>query len=150
MPLTLATAAFLLVLLWRVRPQVGWGRQRGASRQAVKEARAKVDAATTEPEKAAALCDAAELLGPASATAMYLRAVRADPSSPQVIDRAAARLSRRPRLLESVLWRHLASSSWTDTRLASRASLSALVTLYEGPLRDPVRARALAHARDGL
>jgi hypothetical protein len=147
--LVVAAAAFLVVLVYRVRPEIGWARRTKAS-QALKEAHGKIESAPSEADRARALCEAAALLGPASAAGMYLRAIRADPSSSEVIEHAVAGLSQRPRLLESVLWRHLAASTWAETRLATRTSLSALVTLYEGPLRDTTRAKALAHARDAL
>jgi hypothetical protein len=147
--LIVATAAFLLVLLYRVRPEIGWARRARAS-QALQDARARIASATTDADRARALCDAASLLGPSSAAGMYLRAVRADPASPEVVERAVAGLGHRPRLLESVLWRHLAAAPWPATRLATRTTLSALVTLYEGPLRDPTRAKALSQARDTL
>jgi hypothetical protein len=146
MPLTIAVAAFLLVLLWRVRPQLGWGRQTGASRQAIKDAKSRIEAAQGDDEKARALCEAGELLAPASAEGFYLRAVRTAPASTEVLARVIAGLARRPRILESVLWRHLAAASWTDTRVATLASLAALVALYEGPLRDSTRAKALKNA----
>jgi hypothetical protein len=149
-PLMVATGAFLLVLLWRVRPLVGWGRQAGATRQALRDAHARIEAAANDADKATALCEAAELLAPTSARGFYLRAVRADPASSKVIDRVVAGLGRKPRALESVLWRHLASSAWAGTREATHASLSALISLYEGPLRDPTRAKALSSARDLL
>jgi hypothetical protein len=149
-PLMVATAAFFLVLLWRVRPLVGWGRQSGASRQALRDAHARIEAAANDTDKAKALCEAAELLAPSSARGFYLRAVRADPASSSVIDRVVAGLGRKPRVLESVLWRHLASSGWAETREATQTSLSALISLYEGPLRDPTRAKALSNARHSL
>jgi hypothetical protein len=149
-PLVIAAAAFLVVLLWRVRPQLGWGPDSGAIRQSLRDAKARVEAATTDPDRAIALCEAAELLAPGSAQGYYLRAVRAAPASTEVIARVVAGLGKRPRLLESVLWRHLASTPWTDARDAALASLTALVALYDGPLRDPTSARALRHATDTL
>jgi hypothetical protein len=149
-PLMVATGAFFLVLLWRVRPLVGWGRQAGASRQALRDAHARIEAASSDTDKANALCEAAELLAPSSARGFYLRAVRADPASSRVIDRVVAGLGRKPRVLESVLWRHLAMAAWAETGEATRASLNALISLYEGPLRDPTRARALSNARNSL
>lgn len=149
-PLIVATAGFLVVLLWQVRPMVGWGRQRGASRAEIRAAHERIESAKSDEERAMALCDAADLLAPSSAKGLYLRAIRANPSSVRVIERVVAGLRRRPRALESVLWRHLASSSWTDTREATRAALEALRVLYEGPLRRAVRAKAMANARDAM
>lgn len=146
-PLLVAAAAFLVVLVWRVRPLVGWGK--AATGKAMKAAMARVEAAPDDPARALALCDAADL-SVTGGRGLYLRALRADPRSAQVVARAVARLSKRPRALESLLWRHLGSVPWTEAREASRASLEALRVLYQGPLRNAVRARAMAHARDAL
>jgi hypothetical protein len=150
LPLLLATGAFLAVLIWRVRPQLGWGRQAGASRREVREAKARIEATKNDAERARALCDAADLLAPASAEGYFLRAVRAAPTSTEVIERVVAGLGKKPRILESVLWRHLAVSPWADTRAATLASLRALVSLYEGPLHDPTSARVLKNAAETL
>jgi hypothetical protein len=149
-PLIVATAAFLAVLVWRVRPFVAFGRGGGATAEALREAHARVEAATSDADRAVALCEAAALVGPRGARGLYLRAMRADPTSVNVIERAVAGLSRRPRALESLLWRHLASTPWTSSREATRAALDALRVLYEGRLRNAVRAQAMAHARDAL
>jgi hypothetical protein len=146
----LATAAFLAVLIWRVRPQLGWGRQAGASRQSLREAKARIQATSDDAERARALCDAAGLLAPASAEGYFLRAVRAAPASTEVIERVVAGLERKPRILASVLWRHLAVAPWADTRAATLASLRTLVSLYEGPLHDPTSARVLKNAAEAL
>jgi hypothetical protein len=155
-PLTLSTAAFLALVVWRVRPAVGWGRRHRASRGEIKEARSRIAAARDPVARAAALCDAADILaktigGARSARGLYLRAIRSDPRSSEIVRRAAAGLASRPKSLESLLWRHLANGPWDgDARSAARASLDILRSLYEGPLRNPTRARALAHAREAL
>jgi hypothetical protein len=149
-PLVVATAAFLALLLWRLRPLIGRGRGAGAGREALREVQARIEAAKTEPERAVALCDAADLMRAGEAKGMYLRAMRADPASVPVIERVVAGLARRPRTLESLLWRYLASRPWTDAKDATRAALDALRVLYEGPLKNAVRAKAMAHARDAL
>ncbi|HEX8793744.1 MAG TPA: hypothetical protein VF765_22530 [Polyangiaceae bacterium] len=115
--LVLAAAAFLLVLLWRVRP-------------------AFLRLGETDGTRGHGL------------TAVHLRAVRDEPASPKVVEEAVAALSRRPRALETVLWRHLALAPWEGRREAVLASLDALCSLYEGRLRSQVRARAIAHARE--
>ena len=148
-PLVVATAAFLALLLWRMRPFIG-PRGAGAGREALREAQTRIEAAKTEPERATALCDAAELMRTGEAKGMYLRAMRADPASAQVVERVVAGLSRRPRTLESLLWRYLSSRPWTGSKEATRAALDALRVLYEGPLKNTVRAKAMAHARDAL
>jgi hypothetical protein len=149
-PLIAATAAFLALLLWRIRPRLGWALGGSAGREARRAMQARIEAATTDAERATALCDAAEVVGTGDARGMYLRALRADPASPAVVARVVAGLSRRPRTLESLLWRYLATTPWTESKDATREALDALRVLYEGPLRNAVRAKAMAHARDAL
>ena len=155
-PLTLSTAAFFAWLIWSVRPAIGWAPRRRPTRAALKDARARIEAAADPSARALALCDAADIMaksigGAASAKALYLRAIRSNPDSIQVVQRAAAGLASRPRALESLLWRHLAAAPWAGpSRAAVLASLDTLRALYEGPLRNSVRARALVHARDSL
>jgi hypothetical protein len=149
LPLTIATAAFLAVLLWRVRPLIP-GRRRGASRDDIRQAQERIETAATEAARARALCDAAELMKSGSAKGLYRRALRADPASAEVVQRATAGLAQRPRALESVLWRHLGASPWRQSPEATRAALDALRALYEGPLRNAARAKAIANARDAL
>jgi hypothetical protein len=148
-PLVVAAVAFLAFVLWRVRPFVEWG-GRGAHRQAQREAQTRIEAAKSEAERAVVLCDAAEQMRLGEAKGLYQRAMRADPSSAQVVERVVAGLSHRPRALESLLWRRLGATPWTRSREATRAALEALRVLYEGPLRNAVRAKALANARDLL
>lgn len=153
--LVVATGAFVVMLLWRVRPAFGGGRRGG--RAAFKEAQGRIEAAPDEPSRARALCDAAEVVGAARiagssrAKGLYMRALRADPASVEVISRTVAGLSRRPRALEAVLWRHLGSGPWSGAGAgATVATLDALRALYEGPLKNAVRARALAYASEAV
>jgi hypothetical protein len=155
-PLVAAAAAFLVVVLWRVRPALPFGQGRRASREALREARGRIEASPTPQARALALCDAADLMsrgvgGASSATGLYLRAMRTDPQSAAVVGRAVTGLAARPRALESLLWRHLAQAPWTsDSREATKAVLDALRVLHEGPLKNAIRARALGNARDAL
>jgi hypothetical protein len=148
-PLILATAAFLAVLLWRVRPLVP-GRRLGASREAMRAASARIESAPNDKERAIALCDAADLMNRASSQGLYMRAIRADPTSVVIIERVVAAFARRPRALERLLWRYLGGSPWRSSREATRAALEALRVLYEGPLRNATRAKAMANARDAI
>jgi hypothetical protein len=59
-------------------------------------------------------------------------------------------MAHRPRALEKLLWRRLAAAPWGETREATAASLDALRVLYEGPRKNAVFAKAVAHARDAL
>lgn len=117
--LLVAAAAFLLALVWQVRP------------------------AFFRPGES----DRARGRG---VVAVHLRAVRDAPASVQAVEQAVNALSRRPRALEAVLWRHLAAAPWEGRRDAVVASLDALRSLYEGRLRSPVRARAIAHAKQNV
>lgn len=138
------------MLVWRVRPAIGFGRRPGVPKQAVRAHLARAEAAKDEHERALALCDAGDLMAAGGARALYLRALRSDPTSVQVVERTVAGLAKRPHTLESVLWRHLSVSPWTPAREATVASLDALRVLYEGPLRRSARAKFFAHARDGV
>jgi hypothetical protein len=155
-PLTLSAGVFFLFVVWRTRPLVtAWKRGRRATVGALSEAKARIMAAPDGEARARALCDAADLVvkqvsGKASATGLYLRALRSDPTSADVVRRAALGLSRRPRALESLLWRYLASIQWKASPEATAVALDALRALYEGPRRDALRARALANAREAL
>jgi hypothetical protein len=154
-PLTLSAGAFLAVLIWRVRPLAPWTTKRRASREALQQARLRIESASEGRDRALALCDAADLVarqvrGPGDAVGLYLRAIRSDPKSADVVQRAVAGLARRPRALESLLWRYLAAASWVQAPDAAAAALDALRTLYEGPRRNAVRARAIANAREAL
>ena len=154
-PLLVAITAFLAVLVWRVRPVIPWGRRRNASREALRTALARVESAHDDAERARALCDTADVMAKqmrrtGNATGLYLRAMRAHPTSVDVVQRVVVGLASRPRALESLLWRHLASRPWGEGRESTRVALEALQHLYDGPLRSAVRARALAHARDML
>ncbi len=154
--LVVATGAFVLTLLWRVRP--AFGPVRRASRAALREAQARIEGAGDETSRAMALCDAADIVvggapiaGSVRAQGLYMRALRAAPASGEVVARTVAGLAKKPRALESLLWRHLGSSAWTGPcRGAMVAALDALRVLYEGPLKNAVRARAVANARDAL
>jgi len=115
-----AVAAFLVALVWQVRP-------------------------------ALLRRDGADGTRGRGAMAAHLRAVRDEPASVQAVEQAVAALSRRPRALEVVLWRHLAAGPWDSRREAVVASLDALRSLYEGRrLRNQVRARAIAYARESI
>jgi hypothetical protein len=154
--LALAAAFFGGFIIWQNRPSLGPRRVGKARRQALAAARAKIAAATTPSERAEALCDAGDssaiaIGSPTSAVGYYLRAMRTDPSSAEPIVRAARGLVRRPRTLESLLWRRLAVGPWEGSgRPAALAALAALGHLYEGPLRNRSKGRAIAHALAAL
>jgi hypothetical protein len=69
--------------------------------------------------------------------------------SQELVTRAAEALYRRPRALESLLWRRLGSDTFTAERKpAALAALRALAQLYasgNGSVRSRSRARAIEH-----
>ena len=152
--LVIAAVAFLAFVLWQVRPFVG-GRRRPL-RAVLKDARARIDAAKDDEERALALCDAGDACAAAvgrkgEAAQFYLRAMRQLPSSVPILERACHGLSRSPRALEKLLWRRLGSEPWSgETLPAARMALEALAVLYAHSLHDHVRARALEHAVQAL
>jgi hypothetical protein len=155
-PLVVATFVFVAFLLWRFRPAFG-GAGGGGKGGALRAAKQRVEAAKTDEERAIALCDAGDvaasglaggLAGSDSAIGYYLRAMRASPHSADLIARAAKGLARRPRALESLLWRRLGAEPWKGGgEAAARAALDELARLYGGPLRNAPRARAMENAR---
>jgi len=153
LPLALAAALFAGFMVWRMRPALG--RVRGAGRAALRAAKQRIEAAKTPGERALALCDAgdasAALLGATSAVGYYLRAMRADPTSAALVERAARGLVRRPHALEPLLWRRLGAEPWSgSSRAAAEVALRELAFLYEGPLRNRARARAIDYALAAL
>jgi hypothetical protein len=149
-PLLVAAGVFAAFMVYRVRPAF-LSRERWASREALRAARARVEAAKDATSRALALSDAGDAAARAgsatSANGFYLRAMREDPTSPEIVARAAAALARHPRSLESLLWRRLANEEWTgEGRAAAVAALKHLVALYTDERRHAVRAKALEHA----
>jgi hypothetical protein len=148
-----AAILFIAFLLFKMRP----ARRRGgalAARQ-LQAARERVRRAATPQERIEALCEAGALVArgadPSAAAGFFLRAMRADPASADVIGRAIAALERpAPRLLEKMLWRRLSLLPWRGPpRAAARASALGLRHLYGRTIRDRSRAelmRKLAQA----
>src|ERR1700735_3590118 len=100
-PLVVATCVFFAFLLWRLRPAMGAATGRGKA-GALRAAKQRVEAAKTDEERAIALCDAGDaaaagLTGSDSAVGYYLRAMRTNPRSAELVGRAAKGLARRPR-----------------------------------------------------
>jgi hypothetical protein len=115
---------------------------------ALKAARAKIEAAKTDAEKADALCEAADACALAfgrseAAASYYLRAMRLVPGSAELVERAIAGLEHRPRALESLLWRKLAMLERTPSRDATLAALRGLARVYAIRPRLASRARAI-------
>lgn len=154
LPLVATAGVFVLFLLFRLRPVLP-GRRAGAG-AALREAKKRIEAAKDDASRALALADAgdacARSLGRTTgAVGYYLRAMRTNPAAAELVDRAAAALAKRPHALESLLWRRLGAEPWTNDREpAARAALTQLVRLYDGPLKNRVRARAMENCLSAL
>lgn len=148
-PLVVAAVAFVAFFVWRLRPVVTSGERVGPK---LREARARIAAAKDDAERARALADAGDLCARGvgrtrNAVAYYLRAMRAQPHSVEIVERAAAALAKRPRALEALAWRRLGSEKWAgEGKEASLAMLRALATAYDRTPKFHVRARALDEA----
>ena len=153
LPLLLSALLFAAFLVFRMRPAVT-PRAR-ASAAALTAAKKRIETAPDESSRASALADAADAcasLGRTdSAVGYYLRALRSDPRSPRIVERAASGLARRPRALEHLMWRHLAARPWAgESRDAAIAALRVLARVYAKRRRHDVRAQALEHALAAL
>ncbi|MCA9583323.1 MAG: hypothetical protein KC416_16095 [Myxococcales bacterium] len=73
------------------------------------------------------------------------RAALESPGDPECLEAAIRTLreTRRHRTLERILWRSLAEGEGP----VQQRALSELISLYGGPLRRPIRARALERLR---
>jgi hypothetical protein len=154
--LAVAAVLFALRIIWQVRPSFGPRKDVRTGRKALVAARARAAAATTPAERAMALCDAGDARAHSigsltSALGYYVRAMRVDPTAAEPIVRAARGLARRPRALEALLWRRLSGAPWEGaTRVAALAALTELERVYRVPLRNRIRAAAIAHALAAL
>ncbi len=155
LPLLLSAAAFALFFFWKFRPVFGGNAGREVTR-ALTEAQKRIDSAVDAHARAEALCDAGDACLMTrrkrdSAIGYYLRAMRTSPESTDVVSRASKAFVRKPRALESLLWRRLSAEAWTGpAKTASEAALRHLAALYAGPLRRKSRARAIKHVLDVL
>jgi hypothetical protein len=152
-PLLVSAIAFAAFLIFKMRP--AWTPAARVSATALVEAKRRIESAKDDPARAIALADAADACATLgrmnSAVGFYLRALRADPCSAQVVERTAKGLARRPTSLELLMWRHLAAHPWTaENRPASIASLRALAGIYRRRRRQHVRAQAIEHALEAL
>lgn len=137
-----AAVVFVVFLLVKMRP--AWP-LRARSSAEVRAARDRAREATTARGKAEALCEAGEIAARSalavSSVGYFLRAMRADPEWPLAVERTARALARRPRLVERIMWRRLAEVPWdSEHREALRAAAFALRDVYDGRLRDRIRA----------
>jgi hypothetical protein len=146
-----AAVIFGLYVLYKFRPIFG-ERGGGAGRVDLRAARARLTKATTDAERLEALLAAGDAcartvgLG-GGASSYYFRAMRLAPSSENVVDQASKALARRPRILETLLWRRLGSEPWDGASTnATRAVLRQLIAIYTTTRRSALRARAMERA----
>lgn len=144
--LLVAAALFGVYLFVMFRP--GGGRARRKLDAPIREARSRAHRAKTPDAKAEALAEAGEAAANAkrwvAAAGYFLRAMRTVPASEQIVKRAATALLQRPQLAETTFWRRIAALPDDEAhRGAFVASVRALAALYEGPMPDRGRAKAL-------
>lgn len=149
--LVASAIVFGAFIVFKVRPVLSATRRRGEMRQALKQARGRIEAAQGAEDKARALADAADACAairrPAEAASYFARAMRTDPTSSGIVERAAKALEPYPYPLEALLWRKLGASPWTgDTRESVECALAHLAKVYAGPMHDGARARAIDRA----
>jgi tetratricopeptide (TPR) repeat protein len=152
-PLLISAIAFFAFLVFKMRPAIGrHGREHAA---ALKEANDRIAKAPDDAAKANALCDAGDALVRLGrlngAVGYYLRALRANPKSKDIVERTATGLAKRPGQLENLLWRQLGAVEWkSDAREAQIAALRALGAVYAKRPRHQHRAKAVEHALEAL
>lgn len=152
-PLLISAIAFMAFLVFKMRPALGRDSREHAV--ALKDAKDRIEKATDDEAKAKALCDAGDAcarLGRLNAAVgFYLRALRANHKSKEVVERTAAGLAKRPAQLENLMWRQLGAVEWkADARDAQLAALRALATVYAKRPRHQHRAKAVEHALAAL
>jgi hypothetical protein len=134
---------FVAFLLVKMRPS---SRRRAAVSDELKAARARVHEAKTPEDRARALTEAGRLAGVqarwTAAAGLFLRAMKAAPTDETVVAQTVETLrSKRPKLLEKILWRRLAHTDWDAAHGGvTRAAAEGLLSLYQGKLRDSSRA----------
>lgn len=143
--LPIAAALFAAFVLFQFRPKTS---ERRALLHRIRDAKTRAKGSESPIERARHLTEAAEAAAEAgrarTAQWMFLRAARTAPTDAAILDRAAAALGRKPRLLEALLWRRLGASFGGDAEADVRIAASRqLAVLYAGPLRDAGKAKVL-------
>ena len=151
--LLVVAIGFFTLVLARTWPRMGKRRNLPLG-AALKAARAKIEAAKTDSEKADALCEAADACALAfgrseAAASYYLRAMRLVPGSAELVERACKGLEHRPRTLEMLLWRKLGGET-PPGREALLAALRGLAKVYGTRPRHHVRAHAVETILEAL
>ena len=142
-------------MVFRFRPVVSSAGR--ASAVLLKDAKQRILRANDDTARATALCDAADAcagLGRTRAAVnYYMRALRVEPTSLEIANRAAEGLARRPAALEKVMWRQLANARFGESRESREAgviALRALAASYAKRRRFHARARALENVLEAI
>lgn len=139
-------------MVFRFRPVVSSAGR--ASAVLLKDAKQRILRAKDDAARAEALCDAADAcagLGRTRAAVnYYMRALRVEPTSLEIANRAAEGLARRPAALEKVMWRQLANARFSESREAGVCALRALAASYAKRRRFHARARALENVLEAI
>jgi hypothetical protein len=150
-----AAVIFGLYVLYKFRPFFGEAGS-SAGRGELRDARARLAQATNDAERLEALLAAGDAcartvgLG-GGASSYYFRAMRLAPANEEVVTRAARGLERRPRILETLMWRRLGTEPWTGEHAkATRAALRQLISIYSTKRKSALRARAMERALSAL
>ncbi len=147
--LAFAAIVFALYLFWKLRPAIGVDDALELRRRADDNLAKTLAALPDDGARVAMLCGEAEKLATAvgrrrRAAMLFSRAMRLAPNDTHVVERAVAALAARPRLLEALLWKRLASlQPGKSSRPAIEATLSALATAYAAMPRRSLRHRAV-------
>lgn len=152
MLVVVASVAFVLILVWRFRPQLA---REGIERPMPKKLAAQLEAAKTSEDKAVLLYQAGQAaltaLRYGSAENYFRRALRVQPDSSALVDQVATALARRPRGLEALLWRRLSDARYEGAeRTASIAAMVALIRLYDRTPKQRHKASALRNVLRSL
>lgn len=140
--------AFVLILVWRMRPAL--------SEEEAEPAVRGLEAAKDDAARITILIEAGEgyaraLGGGRKAAACFSRALRLAPSSLEVATRATAALARSPRDLEALAWRRLGAEPLSpEHRAVAYHLLGELARIYEKKARTRPKARALEHVLEAL
>jgi hypothetical protein len=142
-PLLIATALFVIVLIWRIRPVMPLTRPQ--DREALKVAQEKIAVATSGAERGIALCEAGEVCSArgrrVGAEGFFRRALLESPQA-ATLDRAFAALEKWPRTAEAVLWRALSGAA-SDNVDFQKNGLTHLIKLFEKSRTKRTQAQAL-------
>ena len=149
--LAFAAIVFALYLFWKLRPAMGVDDALELRRRADTTLAASLALLPNDAARVTMLCDEAERLASAMgrrrrAAMLFARAMRLAPADATIVARATKALLKKPRLLESLLWKRLAQApGGVADKAAVEATLDALAQAYGKMPRRGMRQRAMQH-----